>query len=426
VILLALIGATAFFLVHQFSQNVPGSSNTTRITIHWQRIAYNNASSTVFAAPGNPAMLYMCGYPSSSATDTTDSSSESSSDLMRSTDAGVHWRVITTAFPGDIPCIIAINPANADDLYTVGISFSSSSNFQNLKASSLLSHSSNGGEIWTKVAATLLLSSGQRVAWAGDGLAFIGHRLFAKQELHGAYHLISSSDGGRTWTVVDAQLFEPHQELHSYTVDPSMPNTIYELVGPITGGWFSYAPVGTPVPTPTPTHLSADELFANLYKTADGGATWQKLPVSVPYGTNIQLVRSNPRLLYVSGRILIDHHYIAQVQSSRDGGATWQTIVPPTHTWLSNSWFVDTNDLFYDLIENTTSPKTGNQALTSGTGLVSIQRYNPSTGQWSTLNIPAGADSLLAITPDTSHNGDILWMANLDGTLFYRGTYTSD
>ncbi|HXR66693.1 MAG TPA: sialidase family protein, partial [Ktedonobacteraceae bacterium] len=305
VILLALIGATVFFLVHQFSQNTPGPANTTHVTIHWQRIAYHNASYTLFAAPGNPATLYMCGYPSSSATDTTDSSSESSFVLMRSTDAGIHWHIVTTTFPGDSPCIIAINPANTNDLYTVSISFSSSSNFQDLKASSLLSHSSDGGKTWTKVATTLLLPSGQHITWAGGGLAFIGHRLFARQELHGAYHLISSSDGGQSWTFVDAQLFEPHQELHSYTVDPSMPNTIYELVGPITGGWFSYVPIGTPVPTPTPTPLSADKLFANLYKTVDGGATWQKLPISVPYGTSIQLVRSNPRLLYVGGRVLI-------------------------------------------------------------------------------------------------------------------------
>ena len=415
--LLVLIGATVLFLARQSDSNSVGLAQPVGnlpTTIHWQSVLQNNPLPRLVAAPGNPSTLYICGYQPSSTTDTTDSAAGLA--LMRSTDAGVHWHVRTTAFPGDTSCTIAVNTANANDLYTVSINI----NPEDLtKITSVLSRSSNGGQTWTNIAATLILPSKERVAWAGSGLMFVGRRLFAKQNLHGAYHLISSDDGGQIWNVVDAQLFEPHQELLSYAVDPFQASTIYELVGPIVH--FEFRVVSgssTPQPMPTPAPLPPGQ----LYKTTDGGSTWQELLASVPYGSKIRLANSNSHLLYLGGFIEFNDSHAFQMQTSRDGGATWQTITPPANTPLLNNWFVDATGLLYDTVKNIVSARTGKQALTPVAGLSSIRRYNPSTNQWSILNIPTGVDSLLAITPDISHNGDIIWMANIDGTLFYRGT----
>ena len=407
VLLLVLIGATVLVFIGQSDQSTSRSANAVRdlpTDIHWQRAFQSGFLPTLVAAPSDPTILYLCNDQ--------NMSSGSGFVLARSTDAGIHWLVLTTHFSGNAGCQVTVNPTNASDLYVT----LSQANYENnnMKVNYTLKHSSDGGQTWATIAPVLMLSATQHVAWNGLGVGFVGRRLFATQILNGASHLISSPDGGQTWTVVDGQLLTSHQELLSAAVDPSVSGTIYEIVGPIIRGWFSYAPSSTPVPTPTP--LSVTQLSGQLYKTTNGGITWQKLLSSVPYEEKIQLATANPHLLYLGG---FSHKgkNTFQVQVSRNSGATWQTVSLPVHAPLLSDWFVDATGVLYNTAKYIGSPRSGNQWLALG----SIPRYNPSTDQWSTLNIPTDATWLLTITPAGSNRGDILWMTNLDGEL-YRGT----
>lgn len=415
-IFLLLIGAVALLFRHQ-------ADSTTRhlpTTIHWQQVLQQYFVESLVAAPGDSATLYTCALPSppelnlNALPSLTALSQDqlSSGVLLRSSDAGMHWQMLKASLGDTLDCSITVNPARASDLYVAGTSLASPD-------SAVLQHSSDGGHTWTIIQATLAASNGHRVAWAGSRLSFIGSRLFAIQRLQNIYHLISSTDGGRNWTAIDMKLLKPHQELRSYVVDPTAPNTIYGLAGAITRERVLYVPSGaTPPPVPSP--IPADQLVSRLYKSTDGGASWHELLSSVPADSSIQIASTSHNLIYVgglTGSISTSSQGAFHMQSSSDGGATWQPIAAPANMPLLNNWFVDASGLLYDTTSHVGTPRSGNQFSPVG----SIQRYDPSDNQWSTLAIPSAAGFLIAVTPAVSNGGDVLWSINL-GTALYRGT----
>src|SRR6185312_9152399 len=225
-LLLLLIGAAefTFAFVRQLNQNVFYLANHVpdlSTTIHWQEVLQYQPFPTLVAAPGNPATLYLCNN--------LNLSSGVGFTFARSTDAGVHWETLTSGLAGNGTCEIAVDPLDASNLYIA----LSNTDYENNHANTIftLKHSRDGGQTWTDIAATLALSGVQHVAWAGFDLVFVGQRLFARQEQNNVFHLITSSDGGQAWTIIDGRLLNPHRELQSYAVDPSTPNTIYALIG---------------------------------------------------------------------------------------------------------------------------------------------------------------------------------------------------
>jgi hypothetical protein len=358
-LLLLLIGGVAFLFRPQ------ASVGSHPLLIRWQQVLPHYAVETLVAAPSDANVLYACALPSSTAPSQDQSSS---SIFLRSRDAGEHWQILPASLGDNATCSIAVNPDNANDLYLSVMSPLSS-------MPAVFKHSLDGGKTWTTLRPTLVLSAPtQTVAWQGGRVSFVDHRLFAVQLLQGIAHLMASSDGGQTWTTLDAPVTNAHQELLSYAVDPTAPSMLYELIGEVAGGWFSSVPSqGTPPPMPSP--VPVERLVRHLYKTVDGGKTWQELLSSVPYGASLQLAWSHPTRLYLGGLIgkaSAPSQRTFQMQSSADGGRTWQPVALPTNAHLINNWLVDATGVLY---------VTDIDADTHPTHVASLQRYDPSDQQ---------------------------------------------
>lgn len=429
-ILLLLMGGVVLLVVRQFNQptrNLAQPAQDLPTTIRWQPILQHYMVRSLVASPSDPAMLYACAQPSPPDFDPNSLLSPSafsqnqplSNVVLHSADSGIHWQSLKVTLGSPFSCSIVVNSTNARDLYVTSIDFASP---LSLKTVYLLKRSSDGGQTWTTIQAMLTTPGGQHVPWSGVGLRFAGNHLFAVQQLSSVNHLISSTDGGHTWVVLDENLSKPHQDVRSYVVDPTAPTTIYALVGPLVVGWFSYAPRDD-APTPPPSPIPADQLIDRLYETTDGGANWRELLSSVPYGSSIQLASANHNLIYVgglTGSYNSTHRGTFHMQFSTDGGANWQRILPPVNVPLLNNWVVDSSGLLYDTVDNVSGARASSQFLTPVPLTTSIRRYNPVANQWSSLNIPPTAGFLIGITPASAKDGDIFWSSNLDMAL-YRG-----
>ena len=110
---------------------------------------------------------------------------------------------------------------------------------------------------------------------------------------------------------------------------PLVSFSAYELVGIAVSGRFYYVLSGsTPPPAPSPVPVA--QLVRHLYKTIDGGATWQEILSSVPYGSSLQLASAHPNLLYVGGLTGMGNTtspLTFHMQYSADGGVTQRRLL---------------------------------------------------------------------------------------------------
>ncbi len=116
--------------------------------------------------------------------------------------------------------------------------------------------STSGGIKWTpifdeevtaSIGALAIQQSNPSVIWAGTGEGN------PRNSLNGGYGVYKSLDGGKTWKAMGLQ---ETRHIHRIIIDPTAPNTVY--VGAIGSPWGEHEERG-------------------VYKTTDGGATWEKV-----------------------------------------------------------------------------------------------------------------------------------------------------
>ena len=120
--------------------------------------------------------------------------------------------------------------------------------------------------------------------------------------------LWKSNDAGQNWTIVDD--WWSNLAVASLTMDPSDPDTMY--VG--TGEGFVNVNVARGV-------NSSSVRGAGIFKSIDGGATWNHLPStgSWPYTSRIAVSPNDPNVLLAAVRP-------GGIQRSTDGGQTWTQV----------------------------------------------------------------------------------------------------
>jgi hypothetical protein len=465
----------------------------------WQRTLTGYSVSAVVGAPGNGAVLYACATPWRSPTGPIVGSVGSggtytnpSYTVLRSADGGTTWRDVGagTAFAG--ACQIAVNPANADEVYAVSAPRQVTSGGS---AASFILHTTNGGATWSAIHPTTpgALYRQGAIPWSVADLSMAGDRLFGLQWLQplrpsppvggptlgpmpgfapALARLVTSVDGGRTWTVIDDQFGAAWLGVRSYAVDPEHPATIYILAGrPI--GPVEYGPpsgVQLPPSPPQPNGMDAD-----LYKTTNGGASWQPLLRGISYGMTVRLAADSPATVYVGGSPspvpLVASAGVPgapvgaasgagapagvlggfQLRVSRDGGATWHDAASlPVRVYAWN-WLVAPGGAVYLSVAGiegagtgasgssttvpggprivppapagsagasihklppvvTTQPPTPSTRA-NGTPPVSqniIYRYDPGANAWSQLTAPQASGALVAATA-AANGGTTLW-----------------
>ncbi len=433
--LLLGIGATVLAYTHTV-----GSSQT--VTSTWQRVLKGYTLTSLIAAPSNPAVLYACGVPSQSATSVPYRPSQPlvSYTLLRSADSGTTWQEVTHLMDG---CQLAINPRQSNDLYIVGLAGHLASNGA---VPNVLKHSTDGGRSWTDIAPVIYMGSTQlSTTWDVQQLTMVGNRLLGIQLLPTAgvqpivkpspvgvltrldlARLVESSDGGHTWTIVDGNLSETGQGTKSYTVSPSDPQTIYELVAP---QLFPY--------TITPKNIGTYSRNLTLYKTTNGGSTWTKLRENIQYGSKIQIASKQTALVFLSGSTGAltsrgsDVTPLAgyfSLDVSKDGGTTWQTIKQPAQDLPVQNWFVDASGQIYIATGAVVSGQptgtigtavpvgtkpigviiSGNPGVQGG-NVTAIQRYDIASNTWTTITKTPSSGTLLAVTNGINQHTTTLW-----------------
>src|SRR6266566_4825047 len=176
-------------------------------------------------------------------------------------------------------------------------------------------------------------------------VAAIGH-LYAANEARGVYR---SRDGGRTWQKVLYK--DDNIGAVEVVIDPSDPRVVYAgLWNTRRPPWFVYAPTNGP--------------GGGIYKSTDGGSTWQQLTTGLPPAgigrTGIAVAPSNPRRVYavvdclvpdptspapspqpaVPGRPSPPPPGQGGVFRSDDAGATWRRVSADQALW-GRGWYFE-------------------------------------------------------------------------------------
>ena len=182
----------------------------------------------------------------------------------------------------------------------------------------------DAGKTWTHIGLDLTHHIG-RVAIDPKNdnnvyVAAIGD-LYAATPDRGVYH---TTDGGKTWT---KSLFKDNNTgAIDVVIDPSNSRTVYaSLWATRRTPWYTYAPSNAP--------------GGGIYKSTDGGATWNQLTNGLPtegFGrSGLAIAPSNPRRIYA----VIDAKEGGLFRSD-DSGATWTKTTGDTRVW-GRGWYFE-------------------------------------------------------------------------------------
>jgi hypothetical protein len=475
IVAMLVVGLSALVFA-QLRQHQAGQATPTPPTAQWKQVLKGYTLTSLVAARSNPAVLYACAIR-----ETPDTTSQSNPDvitILRSADFGDHWQDVGGSAVLGNTCQLAVNPTDSNEIYAV-------SNVSNSLNPGLLKHSADGGQTWHTIIPVMHVPSLQTpVQWSVQQIQIEGNHLFGMQWItprpmpvgpparpipNLLPRLVTSVDGGHNWIIIDNQFAAQRLGVHSYAVDPRNPNTIYDLVG------FSWFPLNLRV-VPTYDPLPFTGLNQELFKTTNGGATWQSVLKEIPYGSQVQLAVGNPQLIYVGGTISplplspgmtrpSPSYPVAigsfHLQMSTDSGSNWQNVVIPSDMQSIQNWYVSPGGQVYasptipfsgqptaipGTIEPATpvpfptgNPQSGIQGVPSvGTDVSRpspiyrpasvvavhaqtppvalsqfIRRYDPNTNSWSDVTRPPTQGFMLQLTTAQATSGAILWFVGI-------------
>ncbi len=268
--------------------------------------------------------------------------------VFKSTDSGLHWKPANTGLHKETPYYsipiwsIVVDPLNPVTVYLVyggvgaggypdggsGIVYKSTNGGESwqladnlgLPISNLIrdpssanvlyashfngpSRSADGGMSWERINSSLSpLVDAIGLNFLSPGVLYLGTS--SQFDTNGGFHqggFFRSQDSGTTWNAAGTGLpsFDPGPGFTALAVDPVSPGTLY-------AGLWSFLSSGT-----------------GLYKTTDGGSSWQDLqfengPSGFNYIRSIEIDRRTPDTLYVGTA----RHGL---HKSTDGGLTWSS-----------------------------------------------------------------------------------------------------
>ncbi len=282
-ILLALCTALVSSAIAQNIQDVSGA-------LHWRGIGPYRGGRTRGASgvPSQPNVFYI---------------GVCDGGVWKTTDYGRTWKPIFDKEPTGSIGTVAVAPSDPNIVY---VGSGEGLHRPDLSVGDGVYKSTNAGKTWTHLG----LREGQQISQIAVDprnperlfVAVAGHPYGPNPE-RGIYR---STDGGKTFQKV---LYKSENiGANDVQIDPSDPNTVYATLWEAREGpWENAAWNGT---------------GGGIYKSTDGGNTWQELSKGLPAGiiqAYIAVAPSDPNRLYAS---VADDHTVG-IYRSDDAGATW-------------------------------------------------------------------------------------------------------
>jgi len=228
--------------------------------------------------------------------------------VWKTDDYGRTWTPIFDEAPTGSVGDIAVSPSHPDVIY---VGSGEGLHRPDLGVGDGIFKSADGGKTWQHVGLPDVQQVGRLVVHPGNPdvvfVAGMGHP-YGPNDERGVFR---TTNGGRSW---DKVLYVNHNTGASQVeIDPADPRTVYAALwehreGPWENGSFAGPNTG-------------------LYKSADGGTTWQRLTQGLPSADRgsqyiFAVAPSHPRRLYT----LVGGRSTAGVFRSEDGGETWARV----------------------------------------------------------------------------------------------------
>jgi len=227
--------------------------------------------------------------------------------VWKTDDYGRTWRPIFDEAPTGSVGDIGVSPSNPDVLY---VGTGEGLHRPDLSVGDGLFKSTDGGESWSHIGLSDVQQVGRLVVHPTDPdivyVAGLGHPYGANEERG----IFRTTDGGSSWEKV--LYIDENTGASMVELDPSEPRTVYaglyeHRMGPWENGSFSGSRTG-------------------LYKSTDGGSTWQQLGSGLPdsgWGPLfIGIAPSDSNRLYLT----VSARGGGGLYRSDDGGESWTSV----------------------------------------------------------------------------------------------------
>jgi photosystem II stability/assembly factor-like uncharacterized protein len=229
--------------------------------------------------------------------------------VWKTDDYGRRWQPIFDSAPTGSIGDIAVAPSSPDVIY---VGSGEGLHRPDLGTGDGIFKSSDGGRTWQHVGLTDVQQVGRIVVHPADPntlfVAGMGHP-YGPNDERGVFR---TTDGGRTWQKV---LFvDRNTGAAQVEIDPTNPTVVFAAMwGHREGPWENGSFTGK---------------TSGMYKSTDGGTTWSKLAGGLPDSAEglgriaFAIAPSDSRRVYA----LVPARQTLGVYRSDDGGATWQRV----------------------------------------------------------------------------------------------------
>ncbi|MDE2270359.1 MAG: hypothetical protein KGJ94_00045 [Xanthomonadaceae bacterium] len=271
--------------------------------LHWRMVGpfMGGRVTAVAGVPGKPNQFY-AGYADGG--------------LWETVDYGMHWHPLTDKYfspetQGSVGAV-AVAPSDPRIMY-VGTGDSAPRN--TIITGHGVYKSTDGGKSWKYVG----LGETHVITWIlvdpkNPGVVYVGAlgHLFAPNPERGVF---KSTDGGKTWKKV--LYVNADTGVASMAMDPRNPDVIYASMWQVSR---------------TPWGFSSGGPGSGLYKTVDGGATWQNisrnpgLPAGVLGKIGVAVAPSNPDIVYALVQAHVGSGEPGGLYRSDNAGKTWKLV----------------------------------------------------------------------------------------------------
>jgi photosystem II stability/assembly factor-like uncharacterized protein len=318
-------------------------SGCARHTTSQQKPAQSVASKNQPNAKGVLSLLSVQMY------NATTGWASTNNDVLRTTDGGYHWQVVTPQIDQGESIGMMDDFVNADQAC---VAFGQRAE---TKVFALVFHTTDGGQTWRQTEITQ--AGGNGVMYWGT-ITFSDDRhgwlMAVNSQQHSPAELFTTTDGGATWSQI-ASTDDGHLPCGG-EISFRDPTTGW-MVGNLGGNGDSYPNI--------------------LYRTQDGGRTWReqdlKLPPGYPKSTiGIGGINDDSPVFFSNGEGMLTATYWPEPQSpnetllyfTQDGGQTWQSR-PPLNPWGIVD-FLNANEGWYWPWEPPDSPTASANAPVKG------------------------------------------------------------